>query len=112
MFDFLKKLFKKSEVVESKESTELSDKVEDAAVEEKKVEECEQLEITEIVEEPQVEVSQPVAPKTVSSNKGKVLINNGVDRKFINKDDPIPKGWTLGGIKKVEPKKKVVKKVK
>ena len=36
----------------------------------------------------------------VPVNKGKICINNGTVKKFINKDDPIPEGWTLGGLKK------------
>lgn len=31
--------------------------------------------------------------------KGKILINNGVEQKFILKDLPIPDGWKRGAIK-------------
>lgn len=34
-----------------------------------------------------------------STKKGKMLINNGKEQKFVLEDLPIPDGWTRGAIK-------------
>jgi len=82
MFEFLKKLFKKEEVVNHVEETELSDAPEETE---------DEILPTE---------GKIIFRVPVPQNKGKVCINNGEVNRYIGKDEPIPDGWTLGGKKR------------
>lgn len=77
MFDFLERLRqKKAARAAAPETTELSDKAEDAAK------------------------PEPIDVTKNPLNKGKKCINNGKVNKYIDKDAPIPDGWFPGGKRK------------
>ena len=97
MFNFFKKLFKKSDgLVETVGTRELHEHSEVPV-------DHDNIESIDIVEEEHIALestSHLFKKNCTPMNKGKVCINNGTTKKFINKDDPIPEGWTLGGLKK------------